>query len=84
MDTAMSTMARWLGRSRVQGERVELERSNKMDIYMYVVRQAAAQHPARRVVKAKWVFANKYKGEQPEVPCRLVTQELGYDNVLAK
>ena len=60
------------------GEKAELERFNKMEVYEYVERDVAMPDPDGKFVKVKWVRTNKGTALEQEVRCRLVAQELGY------
>lgn len=60
------------------GEREELDRSTKMGVHEYVHRDKAISDQEGKIVRVKWARINQGTDAQPEVRCRLVTQELGY------
>lgn len=59
-----------------RGEKAELQRFNRMRGCDDVLREVV-HDPQGTVAKVKWVRVNNGSGENTEVRCRLVDQELG-------
>ena len=54
------------------GEKAEMDRFKKMNVYDYVNRDVALSDPDGKFVNVKWVRTNKGTFEKPDVRCRLV------------
>ena len=60
-------------------EAEELARFNKMDVYGYADRDAAMSDSEGVFVKVRWVRVSKGTKSNPVMKCRLVAQELAYE-----
>ena len=59
-----------------QARQEEMNGFRDMEVYEYVSRQEALSDPTGTVVGVRWVDHNKRTSIQPEVPSRLVAQEI--------
>lgn len=64
------------------GDRAELEIFRKMGVYPYADGEEPRRDAQGKLVKVKWVRMNIGTHQHPEIGCRLVAQELGYDERL--
>ena len=60
------------------GEKDEMDRFARMNVYQYVSRDQAIEDREGKFIKVKWVRINKGTSQNPRVRCRLVGQELGF------
>ena len=63
----------------VAAEKEEMSRFEKMQVYRYENRQETEMDDEGKFVKVKWVRVNKGCKTNPKIRCRLVAQELAYE-----